>query len=81
MSIHCLYKLKKTKSIASALRYLEKKMMYQLPNIINSRINYGTIISTITVAQTVVCWLPTRVSGVQIPQMLVGAEGGNFLAP
>ena len=71
------------KSIASALIYLEKKMMYHLPNIINSisRINYGTIISTITVAQTVVLWLPTRVSGVQIPQMLVGAEGGNFLAP
>ena len=71
------------KSIASALRYLEKKMMYQLPNIINSisRINYGTIISTITVPQTVVHWLPTRVSGVQIPQMLLGAEGGIFLAP
>ena len=58
-------------------------MMYHLPNIINSisRINYGSIIRTITVAQTVVCWLPTRVSGVQIPQMLVGAVGGNFLAP
>ena len=55
-------------------------MMYQLPNIINSiiRINNGTIISTITVAQTVVRWLPTRVSGFKSPRCWWGPREEIF---
>ena len=40
--------------------------------------NYVTVISLVTVAHSVVRWLPTRLSGVRIPQMSVGGRGGKM---